>query len=347
MNSALLEGVVVQKSSRYVQVAIGRASLRCSVRGKFRRTGSNQLPVVVGDRVRVREVSSGEGILEERLPRRTELRRCRAGGPCESPDGAAKRLQRRDRVVAANVDQVLAVVAACRPPPRWALVDRILVSACYEDLDAGICLNKWDQVEGQRGPAGVLDDRQEREERLARHLEDTLRVYRQLEYPVFRTSALHAEGLDELTTWLRSKTTVLSGHSGVGKSTLLNALSSGVNAATGTVSDVTGKGRHVTAAVSLWELDCGGFLVDTPGYREYGLGGLEPAQIGSLYREFQPHLGSCRFKNCLHLDEPHCAVQRARREGKIDDLRYANYCQIVGSLRAGPPPGRHAPPDLS
>jgi ribosome biogenesis GTPase len=221
-------------------------------------------------------------------------------------------------VIAANIDQVLVVLAARQPPPRWGLVDRVLISARVEDLAAAVCINKWDEVDGDAAGAKELDD--------------ALAVYSGLGFAVFRSCALRGDGLEDLESWMRERVTVLSGHSGVGKSTILNALCPGARAATGEVSGATGKGRHVTTAAELHELRGGGYLADTPGYRQYGVVAVPPAQLALYYPELEAHVSRCRFKDCLHRTEPDCAVLAARARGEVSELRYRNYLQILESL---------------
>jgi len=281
------------------------------------------LPVVVGDRVVVSPTSEGEAVLEEILPRRTEMRRARAlAGRAVTGRRRTKRGSQRqvEVVVAANVDRVLSVQAALVPFPSWSLVDRVLISAAWEGVEAGVCLNKWDQVADEPDAA--------------EYLEECLDVYRGLGHATFCTSGLHGEGIDALRAWLAGKVTVFSGHSGVGKSTLLNALCPGLEVQTGHLSAQTGKGRHVTTAVAFYDLPGadGGAVIDTPGYREYGLTALEPAQLGPHYVEFQPHIGDCRFKDCRHVDEPECAVLAALDRGEISGLRYESYLSVLESL---------------
>ena len=307
------EGLVVHKSSRNVRVRTPEKTWLCFLRGKFRAQGSGGLPVVVGDRVAFRPTAEAEGVLEEVLPRKSELRRAR------SASGRRRRGGRQEQqVIAANMDQVLCVLAARAPEPRWGLADRVLIASRLDEIDAGICVNKWDQVE---------DDME-----AASELEETMDIYRRLGYPVHRASALHGRGCEELERWLRDKVTVLSGHSGVGKSTLLNALSPGEDVPTREVSESTGKGRHMTTAATLYELPEGGFLVDTPGYREYGLFDLDAPTLALYYVEFEPHVSACRYKDCLHVREPECAVLAAKARGEISEFRYQNYQRILASL---------------
>jgi len=300
-----LEGLVVRKSSRDVLVDTGGTTIQCTFRGRLRERDADRT-VLVGDRVLISALGGGEGILEQVLPRRSELVRETAG--------------RARVVVAANVDQVLALVAARDPPPRWALVDRMLVAAERDGLVPALGLNKSDQLES---------DAEKR-----REIESILELYRSLGYPVFQLSASRAEGFEALVDWLRGKATVLSGHSGVGKSTLLNALCPGIALETGGLNEVTGKGRHTTTQVSLFRLPAGGYVADTPGFREFVPTELQPAELGRHYPEFRKVLeaGRCRYNDCLHTREPACAILRALEAGAVSKLRYESYLQILKTL---------------
>ncbi len=299
-----IEGTVVNKSSSKIRVDTPEGELLCSLRGKFRTARRQRSPVVVGDRVKVSVVDRDEGVLEKILPRHTELTRSTAGG--------------KPVVVAANMDRLLVVLSARDPEPRWPLADRVLVAAHRQDLEPAIGVNKWDKVRDDVDASSEIRTR--------------LELYAELGYQTFVMSATTPEGLPEVIDWLRQRSTVLTGHSGVGKSTLLNALNPSLELTTGQVSTRTGKGRHTTTAVTLYRMPFSGYVADTPGFREFALWGVERAEIGHYFREFAPHLSNCRFSNCLHTSEPGCAVRRAVDDEAISNLRYDSYLSILASF---------------
>ncbi len=297
-----LEGTIIRRSSGEVWVDTERGLLQCVLRGKLRQAES----CVAGDRVKVTATGPGAGVLEERLPRRSELRRGTITG---EPEG---------RATAANLDQVAVVISAHPYPPRWALVDRLHVEASRGDLKSLVVVNKIDLTAVGCPERG--------------RIEEAAEVYRAVGIDVILASALAGEGLEALVAALASHVTVLSGHSGVGKTTLLNRLVPDQELPTGEVNPVTGKGRQTTSSVVLVKLLQGGYLADTPGFREFALVGLSPEELGRGYPEFLEPAASCRFKDCLHRSEPGCAVKGEVEAGRISKLRYQNYLQILSSL---------------
>jgi ribosome biogenesis GTPase len=295
------EGVLLKRSSNTAWVDIGEEVLACSLRGKLR----GLEPCVAGDRVRVTPAGPGVGALEEVLPRRSVLQRGK-----ESARGEG-------RVVAANLDQVAVVISAAEPPPRWALVDRLLVEADRQGLGALVVVNKLDL-------AGKAEER--------RALDEAVEVYRSIGYRVLPVSAQSGAGLAELESALSGLLTVLSGHSGVGKSTLLNRLVPGASLVTREVNPKTKKGLHTTTSAVLVKLPVGGYVTDTPGFREFALAALPAPELGRRYPEFQEAIAACRFKDCLHEDDAGCAVRAAAEAGRISKLRYQNYLQVLRSL---------------
>jgi len=265
-------------------------ALRCFLR-------ANLETPVAGDEVVFRS-GSGGGVVVATLPRSNELRR---------PDRFGKQ-----RVVAANIDRVVIVLAAL-PQPHSSLVDRYLV-AC-EDLgaEALILLNKCD----------LLEDPE-----LQSQVSAVLEPYGPLAYPVLRGSAREAVP-GELAAALRGHTSILVGQSGVGKTTLINALLPEAGQRVGELSEERSKGRHTTTTTRLFELTCGGALIDSPGIREFGLWHLERDAIERGFREIHAAAAHCRFRDCRHAGEPGCAVAEALEKGEIHPARWDSYQRIL------------------
>jgi ribosome biogenesis GTPase len=298
-----LHGIVVEVSSSLCRVALKGRRLICGIRGSLsvQDTGFTNV-VAVGDQVVVSEDGSGRGIVEAVLPRRTILAR---------HDVFCPHLQ---QVIVANADQLL-VVASWRAPHFWPeLVDRYLIAAERNDLYSIICVNKVDLAED------VAICRAE------------LQPYINLGHRVIFTSALTGEGVGKLRETLRGRTTVLAGMSGVGKSSLLNAVQPGLQIVTREVSDHSYEGRHATTQVSMNGLEVGGFVVDTPGIREFGLSGLLRAELVRFYPEIATLGTRCRFNDCSHTHEPGCAVKAAVQTGQASAVRYHSYTCIYDSL---------------
>jgi len=298
-----LQGVVVEVSSGLCRVDVGGRSLTCALRGSLtaQDTGFTNV-VAVGDEVIVSENSSKQGVVEAVLPRRSVLAR---------PDVFYRHLK---QVIVTNADQLL-IVASWRDPIFWPeLTDRYLIAAERNNLLPLICVNKIDLAED------VTD------------YQSALRPYLHLGYRVLFTSALSGEGVNVLREALRGRMTVLAGLSGVGKSSLLSAIQPGLQLRSGEVSERSGEGQHVTSQVNLFRLDVGGFVVDTPGIREFGLSGLHRAELARFYPEMTAVQGSCRFSDCSHLHEPGCAVRAAVRQGAVSATRYHNYRKIYAEL---------------
>ena len=254
--------------------------------------------LVVGDRVTV-EMQGDDGVITAVSRRRSALHR-------RAPSSA------RTQVLAANVDLALLVFAARAPEPRRGLVDRFLVACEHADLDAVVVLNKVDQ--------GV------------ERVEDWPGVYRPLGYPVLLVSARTGRGMGQIKRLLVERTTLFCGPSGAGKSSLLNAVYPGFRLKVGTISEATGKGRHTTTTAELMPLPYGGFVVDTPGLKEFGLTSLTPTELQACFPELRDLLGGCKYPDCSHVHEPECAVQGAVQSGDIDPERYRSYAAMLAEL---------------
>lgn len=261
-----------------------------------------QTVLAVGDKVFFSVGADDQGAIEQVDTRRTVLAR-RGSGP-------RSRLQ---HIIAANVDQVVIVVSAREPSFRPRLVDRYLVAAEYGELEAAICINKVD-----------LDPEES--------YEPSLQMYRSLGYPAIATSATEGLGLDELRELLKDKTSVLAGQSGVGKSSLLSKVDPELDLKAIRISKKTGKGQHATKAASLLTLDFGGYVIDTPGIRQFSLWDVPAVDLAGSYPEIARFGQDCRFQPCSHVKEIDCAVKAALEEGKIFTTRYESYVSLYQAL---------------
>ena len=261
-------------------------------------------PVVIGDRVRflmtgVSGRAVPEGVIEEVLPRTRVLAR-----QAVTTGSVAV-----GQVLVANLDQVIVVVAAADPFPSFGMVDRFLVSCESRDLPAVVCINKVDLE---------LDE----------VVEHDLQVYERAGYPVLRVSAQSGEGMDDLREAVRGRISAFVGPSGVGKSSLLNAIEPGLGLRVGEISSYTGKGTHTTRFAQLVPLSFGGYLADTPGLRALGLWQVDKDELDRFFPEFRPFISQCRFGNCAHVDDDGCAVRAAAEREEIDPRRYASYVKL-------------------
>jgi ribosome biogenesis GTPase len=269
---------------------------RCATRKKLPRT-------VCGDRVLWTASNPREGVITEVLERETTLAR---------PDH-----HDRARPLAANLNQVI-VVIACKPSFEYGMLDRYLVAAELIGAVPVIVVNKSDLLDE--------DSRSKLETRLS--------LYRDIGYSLLFTSTRSTHGLKDLHQQLKSHTSVLVGQSGVGKSSLIQALLPDLDIRTGALSEATGPGRHTTTVTMLYHLPDGGDLIDSPGVRDFGLCTVPVDELARGFREFRAYLGQCRFHNCRHVSEPGCAIQDAARNGVINERRLENYRELVAAMSA-------------
>jgi ribosome biogenesis GTPase len=264
-------------------------------------------PLAVGDEVRYIQADGGKGLIVELLPRRNKLTR-RSAVPKPIHHGAHP----FEQIIVANVDQVVCVMSAAQPDPKWSLLDRYLASAESAYVPALICITKMDLVK-------------ENDAELMQGLEE----FHSAGYPYVLTSSYIGEGVDEVRALLSGRTSALIGKSGVGKSALLNALQPGLGLKVKEVNLVTGKGKHTTTNLEMFSLDGGGAIVDTPGTREFGLWNFDD-DLALLFKEMQPLVGRCRFGlDCQHDEEPGCAIRKAVLDGRVSPRRYQSYLQLT------------------
>jgi ribosome biogenesis GTPase len=288
-------GVVLERTGGTLRVHTARGEIVATLRGRLKQRDDDR--VVAGDVVELEPHGEREATITAVRPRRSVLARRAAGARRPRP-----------QPIAANVDQVVAVAAARDPEPSPRMLDRFLVIAEANRLPSVVVLNK---IELDRGA-----------------LERFQRRYGPAGYQVLATSVKQPEGLVPLRDLLRGRESVLAGQSGVGKSSLLNALHPGLNLRIGAVSGRWGTGRHTTRAAVLVPLPSAGYVVDTPGLRELGAWGIDPELLGACFPEFRRFLDQCRFDNCRHLAEPGCAVRQAALDGLFDADRLVSYQHI-------------------
>lgn len=263
-------------------------------------------PIAIGDRVRYVEAGGGRGVITEVLPRQSKFSR-----PAPVP---GKRVF--EQVVVSNADQVIPIFSVASPTPKWRLLDRYLVAAEAAGLPTLIVITKLDLA--WKNP----------------EFEQELEIYRRIGYPVLQVSSVTGEGIGGLKSALRGKTSVLVGKSGVGKTSLLNAVQPGLGLRVKEVSKgELGKGRHTTTHYEMFRLDFGGTIVDTPGMREFGLWDIAAAELASYFPEMVDHLGQCKFGlSCGHDREPGCAIRKAVMAGSISPYRYQSYMHLREEL---------------
>jgi ribosome biogenesis GTPase / thiamine phosphate phosphatase len=309
------EGFVLRSTGSWYDVRTDDGgTVQSRVRGKFRledRDVTN--PVAVGDRVTLRIEADGTGLITDLHDRRNKLSRRAAG-----------RRINREHVLVANVDFAWCVQASKLPPFNPGFVDRFLIMAEAYGIPAGVIINKSDLI--------LRDDH-------AEAMAYWRELYENLGYPVLLTSAEDGTGIDDLRERLANRLSVVAGPSGVGKSSLLNAVDPTLALRTAAVSQKTRKGRHTTTFAEVHEV-ARGFVVDTPGIREFGLWDMAPEELSGYYVEMRNYLGNCRFQPCTHDHEPGCAVKAAVENDEIAPERYLSYLNILESLRTGTDVGR-------
>ncbi|GHO44304.1 ribosome small subunit-dependent GTPase A [Ktedonospora formicarum] len=253
-----------------------------------------------GDYVKFRKLDEHTGLIEEILPRQSELSRLDAG----STDKKAI-----PQTLLANLDQVFIVLAVAQPDPHFAFLDRYLVICEAANLSAIICLNKADLPHDS-------------------HVEEAASLYARLGYTVVWTSAYSGQGIEGLKALLKDHTSLFTGPSGVGKSSLVNALEPNMALRTGLISDATGKGRHTTTGSQLYPLSTGGWLADSAGIRALAAWDVSMEDLPRCFVEFRPYLGECVYDDCNHIDEEGCAIIQAVEDEIIDEGRYRSYVRI-------------------
>ncbi|QTA38023.1 ribosome small subunit-dependent GTPase A [Thermosipho ferrireducens] len=286
------KGVVVKFLSNMAQVQDYETAeiFLCKLRGKFK---EQKIRPIVGDIVEYRVVHGKDGVIENIINRRNELKRPRI----------------------ANVDQVIVVVTLKKPQTPLKIIDRYLVLVENAKLPLVIVLNKTD----------LLSDEE---------IEFFESIYSRI-YKVLKTSALKGDGLDELKMVLKGKISTMAGMSGVGKSSLLNAISPGLSLKVNEISEKLERGKHTTTVIELLHLEFGGWIADTPGFASLDISGINPEDLKKLFPEFLAYDSQCMFGDCEHINEPNCAIKLAVEKGTITETRYQSYVEMFKELTEG------------
>lgn len=306
-----ISGLVVKEQSGFfwVETADGRV-YRCRLRGRLKETAQASDIVAIGDRVGIEAYPDMTGSIESVQPRLSAISRAVR---TEGARGAGS--PEREHVIVANVDHAFFVFAAAQPAPNWRLIDRFLVVGERASIPRiTLVINKIDLVEGDaRSPFAL---------------------YERLGYPILFTSAHTGEGIETLRAELKDQLSVFTGPSGVGKTSLLNALSPNLGRAVKAVSRYHQEGVHTTRDSQLVRLESGGYLADTPGIRQLALWDVEPTELDGYFREIAPLVTACRFGNCTHRNEPGCAVRQGVADGVVAPSRYDSYLGLRDELEA-------------
>lgn len=302
-----MEGIVVKSTGSWYEVMKPSGEIiNCRLKGKFRLQGLKHTnPVTVGDKINYEmEPNSENGVIFSIEPRKNYIIR------------KSSNLSKQTHIIASNIDQAILMVTIAFPTTSRGFIDRFLVTAEAYHIPTTIIFNKVDLC------TNGLED----------VLQETISLYhKKVGYDYLKTSVNDKIGLDEVKVLLQNKTTLVAGHSGVGKSSLLNAIEPKLNLRTGIISKTSFNGQHTTTFAQMHPLSFGGFIIDTPGIREFGVVDLNNAELSHYFKEMKPFIGKCKFNNCQHIHEPQCAVLEALEAEQIPAERYQSYLSIMAN----------------
>ena len=300
------EGIVYRSTGSWYWIKNSQGYFYdCRIKGKFRLKGIKHTnPIAVGDKVKFSLYEEGgetKGIIEEILPRYNYIVR------------RSVNLSKQTHIIASNIDQVLLLITLNNPSTFFAFIDRFLITAQAYEIPVVLIFNKMDTYS---------------EEELAQ-VAYMKSIYEALDLPCYEISCFDQEDIARIATLMKGKVSMFSGHSGVGKSTLLNALSPGLNLRTAAISSQHQQGQHTTTYAEMFDLTEEVRIIDTPGIKGFGVVDMTPEELGNYFTEFYAVKAACKFNNCLHVDEPHCAVKAGVEDQSIAPSRYESYLQLL------------------
>ena len=303
------KGLVIKNTGSWYLVKTDNGSeVECKIKGNFRLKGIRSTnPVAVGDRVKIVRNQEGTAFITEIEDRKNYIIR------------RSSNLSKQSHIIASNLDQCMLIVTVNYPETSTTFIDRFLASAEAYRIPVCLVFNKTDRYSEDEN----------------RYLEGLINLYTTIGYQCYKVSALNNVGIDDIKNALSGKITLFSGNSGVGKSTLINAIMPGKNLKTGDISNVHNKGMHTTTFSEMFPVDGGGYIIDTPGIKGFGTFDMEEEEVGHYFKEIFKFSANCKYGNCTHRHEPGCAVREAVEKHYISESRYTSYLSILNDKEDG------------